>query len=243
MIAIFKREIRSFLNSPVGYLVIGLFLILNGLFLWVFKGPFNIFEYGFADMGLFFLLAPWVFLFLIPAITMRSFSEEKKSGTMELLFIKPIPLWKMVVAKFLGTFALALIAILPTLLYVYTISQLGVVVGNLDMGVVIGSYFGLLFLIASYISIGLFASTLSENQIIAFLLGMVLCFLLFYGFESLAGLSPTGPGIEFLQNLGMKAHFESIARGVLDSRDIIYFIGLCLFFLFLAADRLKNQRQ
>src|SRR5690606_35229417 len=161
--------IQFFFTSPIGYLVIGLFLILNGLFLWVFKGPFNIFEYGFADMGLFFLLAPWVFLFLIPAITMRSFSEEKKSGTMELLFIKPIPLWTMVVAKFLGTFALALIAILPTLLYVYTISQLGVVVGNLDMGVVIGSYFGLLFLIASYISIGLFASTLSENQIIAFL--------------------------------------------------------------------------
>lgn len=243
MIAIFKREIRSFFTSPIGYLVIGLFLILNGLFLWVFKGPFNIFEYGFADMGLFFLLAPWVFLFLIPAITMRSFSEEKKLGTLELLFIKPIPLWKTVAGKFLGTFTLALIAILPTFLYVYTISQLGVVIGNLDMGMVFGSYFGLLFLIAGYTSIGLFASTLSENQIVAFLLGMVFCFLLFYGFEGLAGLSASGPGIGFIQNMGMKAHFESIARGVLDTRDIIYFIGLCLFFLFLTSDRLKNQKQ
>src|SRR5690606_37825895 len=180
--------IQFFFTSPIGYLVIGLFLILNGLFLWVFKGPFNIFDYGFAEMGLFFLLVPWIFLFLIPAITMRSFSEEKKLGTLELLFIKPIPLWKTVAGKFLGTFVLALIAILPTFLYVYTISQLGVSSGNLDMGMVACSYFGLLFLIACYTSIGLFASTLSENQIVAFLLGMVLSFLLFYGFEGLAGL-------------------------------------------------------
>lgn len=243
MIAIFKREILSFFTSPIGYLVIGLFLLLNGLFLWVFKGPFNIFEYGFADMGNFFLLAPWVFLFLIPAITMKSFSEEKKLGTLELLFIKPIPLWKTVVGKFLGTYALALIAVVPTFLYVYTISQLGTTVGNLDMGMVIGSYFGLFFLIASYTAIGLFASTLSENQIVAFLTGMVLSLLLFFGFEGLAGLLPSGPGISFLQNLGMKAHFDSIARGVLDTRDIIYFLGLCLFFLFLTSDQLKNQKQ
>ena len=243
MIAIFKREIRSFFTSPIGYLVIGSFLVLNGLFLWVFKGPFNIFEYGFADMGNFFLLAPWVFLFLIPAITMKSFSEEKKMGTLELLFIKPIPLWKTVAGKFLGTFALALIAVLPTLLYVYTISQLGTTIGNLDMGVVAGSYFGLFFLIAGYTSIGLFASTLSENQIVAFLLGMVLCLLFWFGFEGLAGLLPSGAGIGMIQNMGMKAHFDSIAKGVLDSRDIIYFIGLSIFFLFLTTDRLKNQKQ
>ncbi|HUH48009.1 MAG TPA: gliding motility-associated ABC transporter permease subunit GldF [Arenibacter sp.] len=243
MIAIFKREIQSFFTSPIGYLVIGSFLILNGLFLWVFKGPFNIFEYGFADMGLFFLLTPWVFLFLIPAITMRSFSEEKKMGTLELLFIKPIPLWKTVAGKFLGTFTLALIAVVPTFLYVYTISQLGTTVGNLDMGMVIGSYFGLFLLIATYTSIGLFASTLSENQIVAFLLGMVLCLLLFYGFEGLAGLIPSGQGIRFLENLGMKAHFDGIARGVLDTRDMIYFTGLSLFFLFLTADQLKNQKR
>ena len=243
MIAIFKREIQSFFTSPIGYLVIGLFLVLNGLFLWVFKGPFNIFEYGFADLGNFFLLAPWVFLFLIPAITMKSFSEEKKLGTLELLFIKPISLWQTVIGKFLGTFCLALIAILPTLLYVYTITQLGVTIGNLDMGMVLGSYFGLLFLIASYTAIGLFASTLSENQIVAFIIGMVLCFIMLYGFESLATILPNGPMILFVEQIGMKAHFESIARGVLDTRDIIYFTSLTLFFLYLTINQLKNQNR
>jgi ABC-2 type transport system permease protein len=243
MIAIFKREIQSFFTSPIGYLVIGLFLVLNGLFLWVFKGPFNIFEYGLADLGNFFLLAPWVFLFLIPAITMKSFSEEKKLGTLELLFIKPISLWEMVMGKFLGTFCLALIAILPTLLYVYTISQLGVTIGNLDMGMVLGSYFGLSFLIASYTAIGLFSSTLSENQIVAFIIGMVLCFVMLYGFASLATILPNGPMILFVEQIGIKAHFESIARGVLDTRDIIYFTSLTLFFLYLTINQLKNQNR
>ncbi|MEQ8216756.1 MAG: gliding motility-associated ABC transporter permease subunit GldF [Arenibacter sp.] len=243
MIAIFKREIQSFFTSPIGYLVIGLFLVLNGLFLWVFKGPFNIFEYGLADLGNFFLLAPWVFLFLIPAITMKSFSEEKKLGTLELLFIKPISLWEMVMGKFLGSFCLALIAILPTLLYVYTISQLGVTIGNLDMGMVLGSYFGLSFLIASYTAIGLFSSTLSENQIVAFIIGMVLCFVMLYGFASLATILPNGPMILFVEQIGIKAHFESIARGVLDTRDIIYFTSLTLFFLYLTINQLKNQNR
>lgn len=242
MLAIFKREIQSFFTSPIGYLVIGLFLALNGLFLWVFKGPYNIFDYGFADLSNFFLLAPWVFLFLIPAVTMKSFSEEKKLGTLELLFIKPISLWETVLGKFLGTFCLALIAILPTLLYVYTISQLGVTKGNLDMGMVMGSYFGLLFLISSYTAIGLFASTLSENQIVAFIIGMVLCFLMLYGFESLATILPTAPMVLFVEQLGMMAHFENIARGVLDTRDIIYFISLTLFFLFLTINQLKKSK-
>ena len=243
MIAIFKREIQSFFTSPIGYLVIGLFLVLTGLFLWVFKGPFNIFEYGFADLGNFFLLAPWVFLFLIPAITMKSFSEEKKLGTLELLFIKPISLWETVLGKFLGSLCLALIAILPTLLYVYTISQLGATIGNLDLGLVLGSYFGLLFLIASYTAIGLFTSTLSENQIVAFIIGMVLCFMMLYGFESLATILPNGPVVLLVEQLGMKAHFESIARGVLDTRDIIYFASITLFFLYLTVNRLQNQNR
>ncbi|GGW41506.1 gliding motility-associated ABC transporter permease subunit GldF [Arenibacter certesii] len=243
MIAIFKKEIQSFFTSPIGYLVIGLFLVLNGLFLWVFKGPFNIFEYGFADMGQFFLLAPWVFLFLIPAITMKSFSEEKKMGTLELLFIKPISLRDLVLGKFLGTFILALISVLPTLLYVYTIWELGTTVGNLDMGMIIGSYFGLLFLIAGYTAIGLFASSLSENQIVAFILSMVISFLLFYGFDAIATLIPSGDMHLIVKKLGMKAHFDSIARGVIDTRDIVYFIGICAFFLFLTINQLKNQKR
>ena len=243
MVAIFKREIQSFFTSPIGYMVIGLFLVLNGLFLWVFKGPFNIFDYGFADLGNFFLLAPWVFLFLVPAITMRSFSEEKKLGTLELLFIKPISLWQTVLGKFLGSFSLTFIAVIPTLLYVYTISQLGVTPGNLDMGMVVGSYFSLLFLMASYTAMGLFASTLSENQIVAFITAMVLCFVMLYGFESLATIMPSGNTMIFVKELGMKAHFESIARGVLDTRDIVYFMSLTLFFLFLTLTQLKYQRR
>ncbi|TFG75192.1 MAG: gliding motility-associated ABC transporter permease subunit GldF [Flavobacteriales bacterium] len=240
MLSIFKREIRSFFTSPIGYLVIGLFLVLNGLFLWVFKGPFNILDAGFADMGNFFLLAPWVFLFLIPAITMRSFSEEKKLGTLELLYIKPISLWNLVLGKFLGTYSLAIIALLPTLLYVYALSQLGTTIGNIDMGLVLGSYFGTLFLIACYTCIGLFTSTLSENQIVAFLLGMVCCFALYYGFEGIASLFDEGESSVFAQNLGMKAHFENIARGVLDSRDLVYFISMAAFFLFLTVIQLKQ---
>ena len=243
MVAIFKREIQSFFTSPIGYMVIGLFLVLNGLFLWVFKGPFNIFDYGFADLGNFFLLAPWVFLFLVPAITMRSFSEEKKLGTLELLFIKPISLWQTILGKFLGSFSLTFIAVIPTILYVYTISQLGVTSGNLDMGMVMGSYFGLLFLMASYTAIGLFASTLSENQIVAFITAMVLSFIMLYGFESLATIMPSGNTMIIVKELGMKAHFESIARGVLDTRDIVYFMSLTLFFLFLTLNQLKYQRR
>ncbi len=239
MLAIFKREIQSFFTSPIGYLVIGLFLVLNGLFLWVFKGPFNIFEYGFADLGNFFLLAPWVFLFLIPAITMKSFSEEKKLGTLELLFIKPVGIWQTVLGKFAGTLALALLALVPTLLYVYSVSQLGITVGNLDIGLVMGSYFGTFFLIGCYTAIGLFASTLSENQIVAFLFGILGCFLLYYGFEGLSSLFPEGTTAVFIQELGMRSHFDSIARGVLDTRDLVYFGSLTAFFLFLTVVQLK----
>ncbi|MEX0291570.1 MAG: gliding motility-associated ABC transporter permease subunit GldF [Flavobacteriaceae bacterium] len=240
MLAIFKREFTSFFASPIGYLVIGLFLILNGLFLWVFKGPFNIFDSGFADLGNFFLLAPWVFLFLIPAITMRSFSEEVKLGTMELLFIKPISVWHTVLGKFFGAFVLALIAIAPTLLYVFGISELGTTVGNLDSGLVWGSYFGLFFLVGTYTAIGLFASSLTNNQIVAFLIGVMLCFILYYGFQAVANSISDGTLGLFIANLGMQAHFENIGAGILDTKDLIYFVSLTGFFLFLAVVRLKN---
>ncbi|WP_289062529.1 gliding motility-associated ABC transporter permease subunit GldF [uncultured Zobellia sp.] len=243
MLAIFKREIQSFFTSPIGYLVIGLFLTLNGLFLWVFKGPFNIFDYGFADLSNFFLLAPWVFLFLIPAITMKSFSEEKKLGTLELLFIKPLSIWQTVLGKFFGTLTLGIIALVPTLLYVLTISQLGTTVGNLDTGLVIGSYFGTLFLMSCYTAIGLFTSTLSENQIVAFIMGLILCFLFYYGFEGLSTIFGSGDTSVSIASLGMKHHFESVARGVLDTRDLVYFITLTLFFLFLTVVQLKNTNR
>jgi ABC-2 type transport system permease protein len=240
MFAIFKREVRSFFTSPIGYLIVGSFLLLNGLFLWVFKGEYNIFDYGFADLSNFFLLAPWIFIFLVPAITMKSFSEERKMGTLELLLIKPISVWKLVLGKFWGAFLLCVIAVIPTIVYVFTISGLGMVEGNYDLGVVLGSYFGLLFLMACYTSIGIFASTLSDNQIIAFLVGILVCFLIFNGFDATSSLFSNGETQQTIQSLGAKAHFDSIARGVIDTRDLVYFISLTLLFLYLTFQRLKQ---
>lgn len=239
MLAIFKREITTFLTSTSGYLVMGLFLVLNGLFLWVFKGPYNLFEYGFADLTAFFMLAPWIFLFLIPAIAMKSFSEEKKLGTLELLLIKPMTLTRLVLGKFFGILGLALITILPTLLYVLCISELGTITGNLDMGLVTGSYIGILLLVGTYSAIGIYASTLSENQIVAFLLALLLCFIGYYGFEAISTTIADGSTALMISHLGMKAHFEGIGRGVLDTRDLVYFLSITIFFLFLTTLQLK----
>ncbi|MBO0323525.1 gliding motility-associated ABC transporter permease subunit GldF [Muricauda sp. CAU 1633] len=240
MFAIFKREVRSFFTSPIGYLIVGAFLLLNGLFLWVFRGEYNIFDYGFADLGNFFLLAPWIFIFLVPAITMKSFSEERKMGTLELLLIKPISVWKLVLGKFWGAALLCIIAVIPTIVYVFAISSLGMIEGNYDLGMVLGSYFGLLFLISTYTSIGLFASTLSDNQIIAFLVGILLCFLVFNGFDAVSSLFSDGESQQLIQGIGAKSHFESIARGVIDTRDLVYFISMTLLFLYLTFQRLKQ---
>src|SRR5690606_30245484 len=181
MFAILNKEINSFFASPIGYLVIAVFLLLNGLFLWLFKGDFNILDSGFADLSTFFLLSPWILIFLIPAVTMRSFSDEKKQGTLELLLTKPISTLQIVLGKYFGAFILIVIALLPTLLYVFTISKLGAIEGNLDVGSVMGSYFGLLFLVAAYTSIGIFASTLSDNQIVAFIIAVFICFFFYFG--------------------------------------------------------------
>ncbi|WP_297707798.1 gliding motility-associated ABC transporter permease subunit GldF [uncultured Eudoraea sp.] len=241
MLAIFKREILSFFTTPVGYLIIGFFLVLNGLFLWVFKGDFNIFEYGFADLSKFFLLTPWVFMFLIPAVTMKSFSEEKKTGTLELLFIKPLSLGQTVYGKFFGALFLVVIALIPTFIYSICISQLGTTQGNLDWGLIYGSYFGLFFLAMSYTAIGIFTSTITENQIVAFILALFVCFMLYYGFESVSTLFTDGEMAQFVISLGMKSHFEGISRGVLDSRDLVYFFTLSILFLFFAIVQLKHH--
>ena len=242
MMAILKKELHSFFNSPIGYLIVLLFLILNGLFLWVFKGDFNIFDYGFADLGNFFLLTPWVFLFLVPAITMRSLSEEKKLGTLELLLIKPVSTSKIIWGKFLGVFAVGLIALIPTIIYVFVISDLGITKGNYDLGILLGSYFGIVFLLGLYCSVGIYTSSLSDNQIFTFILGATLCFLIFYGFDALSTLFTDGSAQQFLKSLGAKAHFEDISKGVLDTRDILYFLSLTTFFIFLAINKLSNQK-
>lgn len=229
MLAILKKEINSFFSSPIGYLVIAIFLLLNGLFLWVFKGDFNILDYGFADLSSFFLIAPWILLFLIPAVTMRSFSDEKKQGTIELLMTKPISKLNIVLGKYFGSLILIIIALTPTLFYVFTVYQLGNPIGNLDIGSTIGSYFGLLFLITSYTAIGIFCSTISENQIVAFLIAISICFMFYIGFD---GLSDITSNI-FFEELGMNYHFKSISRGVLDTRDIIYFLSITVFFVMI----------
>ena len=238
MRAILKREITSFFSSSMGYLVIAIFLIINGLFLWIFDGPYNVMDNGFADLTSFFDLAPWVFLFLIPAITMRSFSEEMKMGTLELLLTKPITIKDIVMGKYFGALILIVLALVPTLLYIITIDQLIAQNNELDSGSLIGSYFGILFLVMAYTSIGIFASTLSNNQIISFITGIFLCFVVFYGFEGLAGLVQNG---EFIESLGMKAHFNSISRGVIDTRDIIYFLSISLLFIALAIFKLRKS--
>ena len=242
MWSVFRKEVSSFFTSIVGYLVMGLFLVLTGLFLWVFKGPFNIFDYGFADLSLFFTLAPWIFLLLIPAITMKSFSEERKLGTLELMLSRPISTSSLVLGKFLGAMSLSLIALAPTLLYVWTLHELGTTVGNLDTGLVIGSYIGLFFLMAAYTGVGLFASALTENQIASFLIAILCCFILYFGFESLAGLTGSGSLALLIENFGMKAHYESINQGILDSRDLIYFISVCGCFLIFAVLQLNRLK-
>lgn len=238
MFPILRKEFNSFFASPIAYLVIGVFLLVNGLFLWVFKDDLNILNAGFADLNSFFLLAPWIFLFLIPAITMKSFADELHSGTIETLKTKPITDWQIVIGKFSASLLLIIVALIPTLTYVYTILQLGNPIGNIDIGSTIGSYIGLLFLAATYTSIGLFTSTFSKNQIVAFILGVFITFFLFYGFDAIASMFSNSYTVQLF---GINEHFKSISRGVIDTRDIVYFISVTVFFLLLTKNQLRND--
>lgn len=238
MKSILFREIKSFFGSPIGYLVIAIFLLINGLFLWIFEGDFNVLNSGFADLSPFFTLSPWIFLFLIPAVTMRSFSDEKKQGTIEILLTKPLSLWQIVNGKFFGSFILIVIALIPTIIYVYVVSNLGLKTDPIDYGSIFGSYFGLLFLASSYVAIGVFTSTLSENQIVAFILAVFFCFLFYYGFQGISNLFKNNS--EIISKLGMDYHYKSMSRGVIDSRDVLYFISITILFLSLTVFQLKK---
>ena len=242
MKSILLKELNSFFSSPIAYLVIGVYLLINGLFLWVFEGDFNILHAGFADLNTYFFIAPWIFIFLIPAITMRSFSDEINSGTIEILKTKPITNWQLILGKYFGSFLLVVIAILPTLIYVFSIYQLGNPVGNLKFGATFGSFIGLLFLAGAYTSIGVFASTISKNQIVSFILGVIISFTFFKGFELLADINSTGNLSYSIRNFGMSAHFNSISKGVIDTRDLIYFISLTFFFLLLTNYRIQHEQ-
>lgn len=239
MMAIFWREIASFFGSLIGYLVMGVFLTLSGLFLFVFDGDFNILQSGFNDLSPFFTLAPWIFLFLIPAVTMRSVSEERKGGTLELMLTHPISVGEFVMGKFLGALFLIACTLLPTFIYIYVMNSLGLPQGNIDMGSTIGSYIGLLFLAAAYSAIGIFTSSLTDNQVVAFISAVLVCFIFYYGFDALATLFPTGID---LAKLGMQSHFSSLSRGVIDTRDLIYFMVVCALFLNATMYKIKTLK-
>lgn len=242
MKAIFIKEINSFFASPIGFLVIGIFLVINSLFLFVFKGEFNILDNGFADLSPFFVLSPWVFLFLVPAVTMRSFSEERKQGTLEILLTKPLTEIQLIMGKFLGAFTLIFLALLPTLFFVYTIWQLGNPIGNIDLAATIGAYIGLLFMAATFTAIGVFASTLSQNQIVAFIIAVLLCLLMLYGFDAISNLNLFGNQFP-IETLGLQYHFNSVSRGVIDTRNLVYFVSVSLIFLMFTKINLKQIKQ
>ncbi len=242
MVAILNKEIRSFFSSPIGYLVVGIFLTVCSLFLFVFSGAYNILDNGFADLKPFFDLAPWIFIFLIPAITMKSFAEETKQGTMELLLTKPIGIWNLVLGKYFGAFTVSIIALLPSIFYVFTIFSLGDPVGNIDVGATLGSYLGLILLAASYTSIGLFSSALTSNQITAFIVAVFLCFVLFFAFEGIADYKLFGDSSYGIEYLGMSYHYKSMSRGVLDTRDVIYFLSLIFMFLWFSYFKIKTRK-
>jgi ABC-2 type transport system permease protein len=241
MYSIFLKEVRSFLSSLIAIIVIVVFLIANGLFLWAFKET-NILDNGYANIDPLFELAPIIFIFLISAITMRSFSEEKKTGTFETLTTKPISDMGIIMGKFLAALTIVVLAILPTLLYYYTVHKLSVPVGNIDTGALIGSYIGLLLLSAGYISIGLFSSIITDNQIVSFILSMFLCFFIFTVFDFLGSFEWLKNNNFFVEWLGINYHYKNISRGVVDTRDIIYFISLIILFVWLTKIKLNSRK-
>ncbi|MFA5781981.1 MAG: gliding motility-associated ABC transporter permease subunit GldF [Bacteroidales bacterium] len=242
MFTLFKREIKNFLSSLIGYIVITVFLLINGLFLWVFPMDFNILENGYANIDGLFMLGPFVFLFLIPAITMRSFAEEKRSGTIEMLLTKPLTDLQIILSKYLAGVVLVIFSILPTLIYYISVYHLGSTPGNLDAGGTWGSYIGLLFLGAAFVSIGLFASTLTDNQIISFIISLFLCGIFYIGFEFIYSFDIFGKYALFVQSLGISYHYSSISRGVIDTRDLLYFLSLICIFILLSKISLERRK-
>ncbi|MBK9177167.1 MAG: ABC transporter permease subunit [Flavobacteriales bacterium] len=307
MFALIRKEVRGFLGSLIGHIVIAVFLLLTGLFLWVF--PENILDSGFADMGPLFFIAPWVFLFLVPAVTMRSFSEEKRSGTIEVLLTKPLTELQIVLAKYAAAVILVLVALVPTLVYVWSVDQLstavtavpasaakwrtflfhllsllnaavciiwyvrsgrskrwgaggwlarGIVlacwiilfravlhwmlfIGGVDAGATWGSYIGLFLLAACFASIGLFASALTDSQIVAFLIAVFLCFFLYLGFDLIASFDALG-GLEGpIKSIGIQQHYQSLGRGVLDLGDVLYHLGVIAILLLLTRAALQSR--
>jgi len=231
MYSLYRKEIKSYLSSLIGYIFIGVFLVIAGLFIWVFPNINNVLFSNMASLQGLFNLSKFLFLFLVPAITMRTFAEEKRSGTIELLLTKPLTDAHIIAAKFLASLTLLVIALLPTLLYVVSVYNLGSPPGNIDLGSTWGSYVGLVFLGATFISIGIFSSSITSNQIVAFVLAAPLCFIMHFGFEYIYEFEVLGNMGSFIKGLGIDYHYASISRGVIDTRDLLYFLSVILIFL------------
>jgi ABC-2 type transport system permease protein len=242
MLVIFKKEINQFFSSLVGYISIGIFLVLSGLFTFIIPAT-SILDSGFANLSSYFSNAPLFFLFLVPAVTMRLFSEEFNKGTIELLATRPLSDNQIVWGKYLAAFALVFFSVLPTLVYFYSVYQLATPVGNIDTGGIIGSYIGLLLLAASFVAMGVFTSAVTSNQIVAFLLALLLCFTFYMGFDFMAKLPVfMGKTDYYVEQLGVNAHYISLSKGVIDTRDLIYFFSLIAVFILLTKATLKIRK-
>ncbi len=245
MFTLYLKEVRSFLSSLIGYIAISVFITLIGVFMWIIPaegGGYNILDNGFANIDPLFFIAPWVYLFLIPAITMRSFSEERKTGTIELLLTRPLTDLQIIMAKYLAGFSLVLVSLLPTLIYYYSVHKLGAPKGNIDTGGMWGSYIGLMFLGAAFVAIGIFCSAIAENQVIAFIMAMLLCFFAYIGFEFIAQSGVFGKYDALFKGLGINDHYLSMSRGVVDTRDMIYFFSVIVLFNLLTRLVLESRK-
>ncbi len=242
MWSIYKKELRYYFSTPIGYIVIGLYLLTIGLFLWVIPGEYNIPMSGYAQVDGLFSLSPWLFLFLCPALSMRLFTEEKQTGTWHLLKMKPLPLWHIVLGKYLAVWTIVLLAQLPCLIHYILVYHLASPVGNIDSGAFYGSFIGLLFLSAAFCAMGTFASSITRSQIIAFIIGLIFCFLAFYGFDCLAMLFANGKLSLVIKSLGLNEHYLSLSRGVIDIRDILWFLTYAILFILLSIKKLQKQQ-
>jgi ABC-2 type transport system permease protein len=239
MWSVCKKELRQFFSSLTGYIAIIVFLLLNGAMLFVF--PDNIFDFGYASLEKFFQLAPWILLLLIPSITMRTFSDEFKGGTYEILQTRPLGHWQIILGKYTASLIIVIIALLPTLLYALSLNNLSSGAG-IDSGATIGSYIGLLLLAAVFVAISICCSSLTSNAVVAFITGAFGCFIIYSGFQAISQLPALQSGADYyVSMLGIDHHYRSISRGVVDSRDIIYFASVIIFFLCYTNRNLINR--
>ncbi len=230
MFSIYRKEITGFLNSLIAYLVMIVFITFIGLFMWVFPDS-NIMDYGFADMESLFTFGPIAYLLLIPAITMRTFAEEKKDGTIELLMTKPLTDWQIILGKYFASFSLVVFALVPTLIYYFSVYTLGSPIGNIDSAAVFSSYIGLLLLGGVYTSIGILSSAITSNQIFSFIISLIVCYFFYDGISRMASLDLWEGSRNFLSQFSLSYHYEALSKGVLDSRNLIYFISITLIML------------